>query len=801
MRISSKIALGFATVLVIMAAVGVIGWAGLGAYVSGVSVQERVTSLSEHVASVTNQVSKFRIYKNMTDLDEAANGLAETSAEASELIEDPAFADSKEQIEAVQQSIENYAGGLSSFKAIELANQSRLKNMLEQTAKLENLAIDIRDAQSKKFKIVSTILKSAERQQKEGLDLAQRADGLIRNTLTARREEAMFMLTAQPEHAEGATTAIKQMFMSGLGMRKLSKGTNGEEAVNQVFGVVNNYRKSFAELLEALEANADTTNINKQLSEVSDSIQELTNAIVENERGAYTAATERANTASKQADVVFNAQRIALEMVAEIRGLRLSEARFLATQDKQFESKVKDTLQSLLVTAASMKRLLVGTPQVEMINNMGSAIINYREAFAEIVEAVAEQSMIETEMQTAQDSVSSLISTFESQQQTELLSQKDLSTMLISVGAVGGVILGLFLAFFIGRSISKPIVSMVTAMNRLSENELDIEIPGKDRTDEIGEMAKSVQVFKENAQKVERLASENAAKEKQAETEKRQMMTNLATEFEKNVGGVIDAVSTATEKMHSSAKTMSKSATDSSEKSTSVAAAAEEASSNVNNVAAATEELSASITEISRQVMQSAEIAKKASDDAELTNSKVEGLKQTALRIGEVVGMITDIAEQTNLLALNATIEAARAGDAGKGFAVVATEVKNLAGQTAKATEEISSQISQIQAATNESADSIKGIVDTINKINVVASSISEAVEEQGKATQEIAHNIEQAAAGARDVTSNISSVNQSAQETGDAADIALSVSDELAAHSSKLRHQVDQFLAQIKQD
>lgn len=286
------------------------------------------------------------------------------------------------------------------------------------------------------------------------------------------------------------------------------------------------------------------------------------------------------------------------------------------------------------------------------------------------------------------------------------------------------------------RSIVGPVNGMTTAMVSLAEGNLQTEVPALNKTDEIGEMAQAVQVFKDNAIRTKEMEAEATAQKQKAEAEKRRLMLAMADDFEASVGGVVDTVSSASTELQSSASGLSATAEQTSQQAATVAAASEEASTNVQTVASASEELSSSISEISRQVSQSTQIAGAAVSEVDAANEKVQGLAIAAQKIGEVVALITDIADQTNLLALNATIEAARAGDAGKGFAVVASEVKNLATQTAKATEEISAQIGDIQGATKDAVAAIGSIGGTISQMNEIASTIAAAVEEQGAATE-----------------------------------------------------------------
>lgn len=389
---------------------------------------------------------------------------------------------------------------------------------------------------------------------------------------------------------------------------------------------------------------------------------------------------------------------------------------------------------------------------------------------------------------------------------------------LLAIGVCG---------YFVSRNLSGPIVRMTKAMTKLAEGEKDTEVPAKGRGDEIGDMAEALESFKSSVTQAEALAAEqakleqeqaaereNAAREK-AEIDARlakksakdaeeaanraDLIASITSEFEATVNNVLKSFASAVGQMQSSAQTMSTTAEQTSNQSNAAGAAADEASSNVQTVAAAAEELSSSIAEITRQIDESARIAREGVEDAGKANERIQGLATSANKIGEVVDLINDIASQTNLLALNATIEAARAGEAGKGFAVVATEVKSLADQTAKATEEIGTQISDIQGATNQAVEAIEAIGETINKVDGISSSIAAAMEEQGASTNEIANSVQSASAGTQEVSTNISGVTQAASETGGAAAGVLDATKELNSQADILRSAVDEFLQKVK--
>jgi methyl-accepting chemotaxis protein len=360
------------------------------------------------------------------------------------------------------------------------------------------------------------------------------------------------------------------------------------------------------------------------------------------------------------------------------------------------------------------------------------------------------------------------------------------------------VILAVLITLLVSRLIARPIAVMTEVMTRLSSGDKDVAVPGSDRRDEIGEMAQAVSVFKEGMIRADRLAADQAGAQ-QAKEARAQRLESSASRFDQNISGVVRAVSDTTAQLQSSAHSMSATADDGNRRAETVASASEEASANVQTVAAAATELSASIAEISRQVNVSNDIAGQAVKDIDRTNAIIESLAETAQRIGDIVSLINDIAGQTNLLALNATIEAARAGEAGRGFQVVAAEVKALANQTAKATEEITAQVGSIQGATQDSVKAIKGVSQTIRHISEIAEAISTAVEQQGTATNEIARNIQQAAVGTGEVSANITGVTKTASATGRAAEDVLKSAHDMAQQAELLRGEVDRFLDEVK--
>jgi len=374
------------------------------------------------------------------------------------------------------------------------------------------------------------------------------------------------------------------------------------------------------------------------------------------------------------------------------------------------------------------------------------------------------------------------------------------TTLLVSA-AVAGLLAALAVAFAIVHfGLTRPLTSLVSVLRRMAEGDIDADIREAARRDEIGQVGKAVEGIKAM---VSRKAAEEAelkrAADEAAAAERRRTTVELADGFERAVGGIVGMVSASATELQATAAQMTATATETATQSTTVAAAAEQAASNVGTVAAASEELGSSVQEIGRQVQGSASLAQSAVGEADETGRLVEELSAAVARIDDVVTMISSIAGQTNLLALNATIEAARAGEAGRGFAVVAAEVKELAGQTARATDEIGGHIGRIQGVTGQAVSAIGSITTRIREINDVASSIAAAVEQQGAATQEIVRNVAQAATGTTEVTNNIAGVAQASEDTGAAASQVLSSSGELSRHAEQLTAEMNRFLATVR--
>jgi methyl-accepting chemotaxis protein len=488
---------------------------------------------------------------------------------------------------------------------------------------------------------------------------------------------------------------------------------------------------------------------------------------------------------------------------------RVTALRFIATGEKAQADEFTRQVEAFARAAGELQKDLADSGRQALAAEAVTLAQDYAKAFNKVVAATVEtRALVKGTMPAIAGEFGQLAEkTSDSQRaalttlQAETMADMDRAQLFVLTGSAMALVLGIGLAVLLSRGIAGPVSRMTAAMKDLAGGNRDVNIPGLGYRDEIGSMAEAVQVFKDNAIEKERLEAAQEQQKRRADEERKLALRKMADGFESQVGTVVDAVTSAAVQLQASSRQMAATATETSAQATSVASAAGQASANVQTVASATEELAASINEISGQVERSRTVAVRADAEARETTELIQRLSGAVVSIGEIVTLINGIASQTNLLALNATIEAARAGEAGKGFAVVAAEVKGLANQTAKATEEIAAQIAAVQNGTADAVKAIGSISRVIAEIGGISASVASAVTQQTAATGEIARNVEQASMGTQEVSRNIGMVEEAARETGGAAEQISTSSSDLSHQADILRREVSRFLDQVRTD
>ncbi|KPQ11522.1 MAG: methyl-accepting chemotaxis protein [Saliniramus fredricksonii] len=495
-----------------------------------------------------------------------------------------------------------------------------------------------------------------------------------------------------------------------------------------------------------------------------------------------------------------------MDMRGDIYSARVSAAAFLRDGDEADLERARSMLDETFAAYGDLRNSVTREEFATALDGLHAAASEYQTLFDRLVrEGRSGEAAVEQLEATGIRTTAMISDTAQDFQNRRVAIGPVIKATLVSAERIAifatviGLVIGAVFAFILSRSIVNPVAGLTAAMKRVSSGDLATEIPARDRTDEVGAMAMALAVFRDALQRNQEMEAEAEAREARAEADKKAALAQLADEFEQKVGGLVRQLSSSSAELEATARSLSSTAEETNMQSASVASAAEQTAANVQAVATATEQLAASSQEIGSQVAQAATRSAAAVDQARETNGLVTELSDSAQKIGEVIAMIRAIAEQTNLLALNATIEAARAGEAGKGFAVVAAEVKGLADQTAKATDQIATQITGMQGISEKSVAAIGAIAQQIEQMSALAGSVAAAVEEQQAATGEIARNVSEAARGTQEATGNISQVREASGHTASASEQLLTSANELSENAGSLETEVSQFLQRVR--
>jgi len=618
---------------------------------------------------------------------------------------------------------------------------------------------------------------------------ANSLSGMTEAILKARLGVMKFRLGGDAELLSNVDTQIASI-QSGIDRYRTLGGAKAEaaEKMSAAYTKAEEYTSAFRKAVQLQEQRQQV--VNEVMSPTGTDARKKLSAIL-------TSAYEDGD-----ADAAYYAG----EVLARLLLARVYAEKYLLENRAEDQLRVQSELAATKDWFAKLQGELDHPERAQLADGFAADLSEYTNAFSQTVSLISERNTIYFDVL---DKIGpEVLAKFDAVQDSKVAEQDRIGPLLsaafadkkMMLAAVSLLVLALGggLAFVIGNSLAGAINSLTAVMGRLSNNELDAEITGDERTDEIGDMANALKVFQAGMIEARDLRAAQAEETRRKELRQQEVEDEIHS-FDATVRSIMDTVNQSSTELEALAQTLSASAEETSVQSSNVSNASDTASQNVQTVASASEELASSITEISRQVQQSADMSKRAVTDANSTTERVRELADAANRIGEVVGLISDIAAQTNLLALNATIEAARAGEAGKGFAVVASEVKTLAEQTAKATEEIGQQIGAIQSETSASVDAISSIRDLIDEMEAISSTIAAAVEEQGAATGEIANSVQSAANSSTEVTQNISGVSEAAGQTGAASEQVLDAAGNLSRDATTLRSEISSFLEKMR--
>jgi methyl-accepting chemotaxis protein len=790
MSIQFRILGGFVLVLLLTVAVAGVGWHGFASYTTRVDA----ASAAERLVSEINELGLAATLSLDADnaerqsavkaaLDKARATLADLQGKSTG---DAAMANA---VAHMNQSVDDFDHAVQEFAEQQTKKTKLAANHRSVIEKFQAMAGKIVSAQEAQAKETSDALAKGWSDEKALAPLMTLATISFDQVLELRAAEASFLATKSAEAKSKIDDFLKSMPRAVAHLQKTHASL--QDQTQAALDAAAKYQT----VLDAAAKSDGPPDLGNASADLLNAVRQIVESL-RNEQVTLVRKLQDSEWAlGKSSELLNSATRI----IGATQRAQAQELMLLFTDDKDAASAIDATTQEIAEQGKSVANWIKQDDQRKMIDDLLHEIEDYRQSIPILAMAKAAQDNLRQQLDASREAVVSDAQQISANELALMRGEQRRATMLLAGGVALAVLIGAILSWVIGRGITGPLGQLVEVMGRLAAGDKSVDIPGRNRRDELRRVAEAVEIFRDNALAMDRMHEDQERLKQEAEAERRRVLFGVADTFDRTIQGVVNSIGTAAHDMRGTATDLTAMAEQTTTQAGAAANAAGNALNNVETVAAAANELTASISEISRQVDHSVRIASEAKAEAERTNHQVLGLIKAAEKVESVVQLIQDIASQTNLLALNATIEAARAGDAGRGFAVVAGEVKALASQTARATEDIAAQISAIQSATRDSAATIEGIGKIVAQVNEIATMIAAAVEQQDKATQEISQSIQRAATDTGVASNNIGGLTQAASATGTAADSVLGAASVLAEHTDVLRRQVETFLDQVR--
>ncbi|MGQ9369419.1 methyl-accepting chemotaxis protein [Azospirillum sp. ST 5-10] len=797
MKIATRIAIGFSTVLALTLVVALAGWTSLQRFADFAGAASHLAAIDAGVARVAEGVAVYGHTGEATDAAEVRSGLDRVREQAAALR--AAAAEGA----TIAEAVERYAATFGRLVAQREEEEQRLDTLTARSAELRVAAEGILRRQSDRYEEASRGLAAAEASLDEARGTASMTEHLVGRIGELRAGLATLRRAPSSDAAAAAVAAVEAVLGEADALQRRVAGSAEESAVADIVATAQGYRTALDGLAGAAAGGALPPDRIATADTAAAALDAAAATLAESQMAAFASLREATGYAQAAAQDELNAaaqvRTLALRIAAAVQMAAVGQRDFQLTRGSEAGDAVDAAMNQVRALAGEVADLVDTDDGRAEAAAMDAAASAFQEEFAALAATADRQAAAAMAMDADTDAIADTVGRLVAAQEAARDGTRRNAEGLIVVGAALALLLGAGLAWAIGRSVVRPLHAMAGATARLADGDLTVAIPGGERKDEIRGLAAAVEVFKRNALERRRLEEERDLLQRRGEAERRQAMRDVADAFEASVGAVAERLRQAADAMAQDAAAMSADAAATRTGAATMATAAEQTSANVQTVAAAADALSASVGAIADRLAESARAAAGAATRAGDTNRIVEGLAAAAGRIGRVVEMIGEIAGQTNLLALNATIEAARAGEAGKGFAVVAGEVKTLAGQTSRATAEITAQIADMQAATDEAVAAIRAIVGSVEAISASVGDVTQAMNEQGDATHRIARGVQEAAVGSHVVKERIAEVTAAAVKTGTVAQAVHTASRGLAGQTDALRTEVEGFLRRVR--